>query len=282
MKHPSLRAHKPRLTYLAAQLAAFQNNIKFAQNSIKKLISDFFVASDPPHMYYMSHLAYFTSLCTEARATPSFKALGAVHDLLEIATRNKHIEIVSLAMVLELHELVRNGLWKNVGEILRKLEERFSIILPMEATEKSVSSFSSTPNIETNDSRVIGSTNLQKVLIVHVLVIGTLFYTYTGYSENAQGRMKRLHDMLDGGALDAFGKAGIVKVDFPDSPSSSLEIQVTHPRVIFSLGFLVSSIGKRDPVGRKPKRRLFAQEGVLAIEKELRKETSCMMHFVCL
>ena len=41
---------------------------------------------------------------------------------------------------------------------------------------------------------------------------------------------------------------------------------------MFGLGFLVSSIAKRDPVGKKPKRKLFANEGLLVLEKEVRKE----------
>jgi len=235
-------------------------------------------------MSYMSHLAYFSSLSADARdstSTTRSKALGVVGDLLEIAMENKHAEIVSLAMVLQLHELVRNGIWKEVSEVLGKVEEHLYIAATIEAASKS--GCPSTPTKgEPKAACVIGSTNLQKVLIVHVLIIGTLFYTYIGDGANAQSRMKKLHDMLDGGALDAFGKAGIVKVDFPDSPSSSLEIQVTHPRVIFSLGFLVSSTAKRDPVGRKPKRRLFSQEGVMTVDKELRIEPSCMRHSVCL
>ena len=38
--------------------------------------------------------------------------------------------------------------------------------------------------------------------------IGIIFYTYAA----TQTRMKRLHDMLDGGALDVFGPSGIVEV----------------------------------------------------------------------
>ena len=51
-----------------------------------------------------------------------------------------------------------------------------------------------------------------------------------------------------------------------------LTMQVTHPRVLYLLAFLVSSVAKRDAVGRKPKRRVFAVEGLVSWEKELNQE----------
>lgn len=41
-----------------------------------------------------------------------------------------------------------------------------------------------------------------------------------------------------------------------------LIVQTTHPRVLFELAFLVSSISKRDLVGRRPRRKIFAEEGL--------------------
>ena len=142
--------------------------------------------------------------------------------------------------------------------------------------------------------------NLEKVLVVHVLIIGTIFHTYAGNSADAQRRMKSLHDMLDGGALDAFGPSGIVEVHFSsstlrisrlnslfkyqipfeNSSSPSLFLQVTHPRIIFAMGFLVSSVAKRDPVGRKPKRKVFAAEGLAVLEREAKKGVEGMWTFV--
>jgi len=49
-----------------------------------------------------------------------------------------------------------------------------------------------------------------------------------------------------------------------------------HPCVLYSLAFLVSSVAKRDPVGRKPKRKVFAMEGLVLWEKDSRKELACM------
>lgn len=47
---------------------------------------------------------------------------------------------------------------------------------------------------------------------------------------------------------------------------------MTHPRALYLLAFLVSSVSKRNPVGRKPKRKVFATEGLAIAERELKKE----------
>lgn len=60
------------------------------------------------------------------------------------------------------------------------------------------------------------------------------------------------------------------KVNFPDGPP--LVVQVTHPRLVYQLGFLVSCVAKRDAVGRKPKRKVFANEGLAAWEREKEQE----------
>jgi len=260
--------YKPQLTRLSARLAATQGNRRFAQNALKKTLTNFITPSDAPHIHYTAHLAHITSLSgitdseesgSYSPSSASLRALGAIRDLHTLATRNSHSNVALFALVLELRDLVHNGMWNRVGESLLNAEKELNL----------------TPEFDTTKPpSIVGITNLQKVLITHVLIIGVLYYTYTGDNANSQLRIKKLHDMLDGGALDAFGPSGIVDIPLPDSPP--LSVQVTHPRVMFTLGFLVSSVSKRDPVGRKPKRKLFAQEGVLIVERELQKELPCM------
>ena len=199
---------------------------------------------------------------------------NAIGDLQEVALRNSHPDIVSLTMVLELRDLLQGGIWTTLLEVLKKTEDHLNISSTLECEGSSSPPAAGSPAVKST-APCLGLTNLQTVLMVYTLVIGILFFTYVGDSTSAQSRLKKLHEMLDGGAIDAFGESGIVKVDFPDSPLSSLEVQVMHPRLLLSLGFLVSSVAKRDPVGRKPKRKLFANEGVLTIERELREEPSC-------
>jgi len=57
-------------------------------------------------------------------------------------------------------------------------------------------------------------TNLEKVLLIHIIIIGTNFHAYIGNHTDTQTRMKNLHDMLDGSLLDALGPSGIVEVFF--------------------------------------------------------------------
>jgi hypothetical protein len=65
-----------------------------------------------------------------------------------------------------------------------------------------------------------------------------------------------------------------VKIDFPTGPPIYLE--VTHPRVFYLIGFLLTSISKRDAMGRKPRRKVFAVEGLKAWEKVIVKPLNCI------
>jgi hypothetical protein len=42
----------------------------------------------------------------------------------------------------------------------------------------------------------------------------------------------------------------------------------THPRILYVFAFLLSAVAKRDAVGRKPKKGLFAKEGLSILERE--------------
>lgn len=64
-----------------------------------------------------------------------------------------------------------------------------------------------------------------------------------------------------------------VKIDFPNGPPIHLE--VTHPRTFYLVGFLLTSVSKRDAMGRKPRRKVFAAEGLKAWEKEITKPLDC-------
>jgi hypothetical protein len=64
-----------------------------------------------------------------------------------------------------------------------------------------------------------------------------------------------------------------MQIGFPNSPP--LVLQTTHPRILYLLGFLVSATAKRDAVGRKPKRKIFAAQGLSVLEKEEAKHIPC-------
>lgn len=235
------------MTRLSAQLATHQQNPRLAQNILKKILNNFIVTSDPLHVQYSAHLAYIHSLSNSS----DNKSIGAIREFRDLASRNNHTDVALFATVLELRDLVHNGVWNRVGASLAGVEKALNLL-------------AETP---------VANSNIQKALIIHILIIGISYYTYIGDYVNSQSRIKKLHEMLDGGALEALGSSGIVEIELPNS--LPLRVQVTHPRVLYTLGFLVSSISKRDPVGRKPKRRLYAEEGVLTVDRELKKELAC-------
>ena len=208
IQHPSLRIYKPQITRLSARLSIHQQNPKFAQTTLKRILTSFLLPSDPLHIVYSSHLAYITSL-TSLSQSSNFRALSAIRDLHELATKNGHATTIGvLALVLELRDLVQNGFWNDVGLLLQKVEGALALKFVCEPVGSETTVMS---------PRVM--TNLEKVLVIHVLIIGIIFHTYVGSHADTQTRMKNLHDMLDGGALDAFGPSGIVEVFLSIHPS---------------------------------------------------------------
>ncbi|KIJ64161.1 hypothetical protein HYDPIDRAFT_132789 [Hydnomerulius pinastri MD-312] len=98
-------------------------------------------------------------------------------------------------------------------------------------------------------------------LTAHILILGVVFYTHVGRVRSAEPRLAVLHTLMDGGALVGGANSdGIVEIPLPGQ--GSIPLRTTHPRTLFLLTFLVSAIAKRDPVGRRPKKRVFADCGV--------------------
>ncbi|CAE6350774.1 unnamed protein product [Rhizoctonia solani] len=134
----------------------------------------------------------------------------------------------------------------------------------------------------------------------HVLFLGVALYTHLGDAQSAAQRLGKLHNILDTGYLDFPDEAcfcgrgpGAAQSQNNDMPTvdvlgttsqphlncpcassfllpiplasnDSILIKSTHPRVVFELAFLVSSIARRDVVGRKPRRLIFGTEGLRA------------------
>ncbi|CAE6382948.1 unnamed protein product [Rhizoctonia solani] len=137
-------------------------------------------------------------------------------------------------------------------------------------------------------------------LQAHVLFLGVALYTHLGDAHSAAQRLGMLHNILDNGCLDfpdeecfcgrgprpgqsqnkdmpTVDLLGVTSETHLNCPCASsfllpiplasndyLLIKSTHPRVIFELAFLVSSIARRDVVGRKPRRLIFSTEGLRA------------------
>ncbi|KAK2460063.1 hypothetical protein APHAL10511_007897 [Amanita phalloides] len=250
-KHPSLRLYRPHLSLLSARVAYYhQNNAKHAAQIVRRLLNTL-VPSDPPHVAYAAHLALISYSETESPT----KVLHSIHTFQALATDNGHGIVALLAQVIRLRVLLREGLWPSVGSSLKEAEDAFHMDL-------APSSASPTPKAEQSAA--------QTALQLHLLIMGVVYYTYAGDMENASSRLTKLHELLDSTALNGLGDSGIVEL--PLQGERSLYVQMTHPRVLYLLAFLVSSVSKRNPIGRKPKRKVFATEGLTIAERELRKE----------
>ncbi|KAI6024335.1 hypothetical protein EDC04DRAFT_279369 [Pisolithus marmoratus] len=102
---------------------------------------------------------------------------------------------------------------------------------------------------------------LTAALTVHTLMLGIVYHIHGGRARSAEPRLAALHSLMDSGApVGGVNADGLVEV--PISPHPPIHLRVSHPRVIFLLTFLISSVAKRDPVGRRPKKKVFAESGI--------------------
>ncbi|KAJ3936138.1 MAG: hypothetical protein NXY57DRAFT_986899 [Lentinula lateritia] len=370
-KHPSLRIYRSQLTFLAAQLAAWQNNIKFARMLLRRLLTTY-LPSDPPHIIYTAHLKLISHLITpiDAQTRPNAMApngsptklsqdvrqtMTAIQAMQKHAAQYGHTGVILLTRVLCLRQLVSSGLWDQVSEALAETEEALELefsseqdpstdqpagqslrkglrvtdlntvhMNPPSPTKNSMNTKPSDttevrPSSESASAPApplkVFSTYFERSMALHTLIIGVVFCTYVGRVSDASQRLAHLHALLDAGALrfdkkpsnpvstsattspeasptaDGSNTAntanieatlhktqesddaacGIVRIALSE-PSLPLYVQTTHPRILYILAFLVSCVAKKDPVGRRPKRKIFAVEGLSTWERELKKE----------
>lgn len=136
-----------------------------------------------------------------------------------------------LAHVIRLHLLLIHGAWTQVPAALAAYDT-----VP-------------TPN--------------QPSLHAHFLALAVLAHTYAGDADAATCRLTALHALIDAGGADL--ESAVLEVPFDNSPP--LYIAQTHPRVMHALIFLVSAAAKRDAVGRKPRKAVFAKEGLAVLAR---------------
>ncbi|KAK0450523.1 uncharacterized protein EV420DRAFT_738131 [Desarmillaria tabescens] len=294
-KHPTLRLYRPHVTCLTARLLHWQRKSKFALTLLRRLLNSF-LPSDPPHAIYAAHLTLISHLTTSNSSSSisspkETKApLSAIQALADLADNNRHSSVKLYALVLKLRTLVSSNLWESVDDALRSAEEALGIdclsVQGSAVAEKQVlNSISNTPRSQ--EGTIAGSPKqpstptpsmpkfadkLAEIMAIHTLIIGVVFHTFVGNFARASTRLTLLHMLMDSGVLITSGSGVVVEITFSNPPSPPLLIQTTHPRVLFILAYLVSAISRKDPVGRKPKRKIFAVEGLAVWEKEMRKE----------
>ncbi|KAJ8085250.1 hypothetical protein PM082_004044 [Marasmius tenuissimus] len=328
-KHPTLRSYRSQLTFLAAQLAVWQKNVKFAQTLLRRHITTF-IPADPPHLVYTAHLKYITSLMISPTSTSASlsslpasprpqdarSALTAIQNMQNLAVKSSHTQVDLLTRVLRLRLLVSAGQWDQVEEALTSAEEYLGIDYPNEKLQPNTPSRLALRVADLNTpQRTAASPSTLKPcdgsgqspstptafggpeatntaphktfsdpfstsMAIHTLIIGVVFYTYVGRAVDSSTRLSHLHSILDSGVLKFPAEesyrspaSGIIEVPFPKQKNPiPMYIQVTHPRILYVLAYLVSAVAKKDPVGRKPKRKIFSTQGLATWEKEVKKE----------
>ncbi|KAG2033018.1 hypothetical protein BDR03DRAFT_903113 [Suillus americanus] len=229
---------------------------------------------------------------------PALQAtLIAIDTLITLARKNHHPRIISLAHVIRLRVLLRAGAWAQVGPALDTAEVMLGLMFDKDGKIKNEKgNINAIVNVKPDDDALprwnsitahdvnalsreysqVHITNHSDVepkqeeespqsdpahasLIIHTLLSGTIFYTFSGNIRAAEQRLVALHEIVDSGALEGF-KDGIVQIPLPPHPP--LAVHTTHPLILLPLTFLVSATAKRDPVGRNPKRRLWAEAAI--------------------
>ncbi|KAI6003452.1 hypothetical protein F5J12DRAFT_154292 [Pisolithus orientalis] len=227
-------------------------------------------------------------------------ALTALTNLSAIAAQNQHFSMLKLVAVLRLRVLIAAEMWDMVGDALEGAEKLLLLVfddgnstkeggqergMKREASEFLTRSYSITAQ-EVHDSaasqsrpqtasdnkslkqqppadvKVAEEDPLTAALTVHTLMLGIVYHTHGGRARATEHRLAALHSLMDSGApVGGVSSDGLVEV--PLSLHPPIHLRVSHPRVIFLLTFLISAVAKRDPVGRRPKKKVFAESGIV-------------------
>ncbi|KAI0706088.1 hypothetical protein BC835DRAFT_1312173 [Cytidiella melzeri] len=282
-KHPSLRSLRVHLSLLQVQLSQWQDKTKFARTQIRNLISSL-RPMDSPSVVYSAHLAAISlyaapksvsasSSSSTAHSSPFTNglqdvqaALSAVQDMEAFSLEHGHTRITLLAQVLRLRIAVAASMWQDVASAIAKVESALGLSYDPPTTPKPRQTEAATPATAKEASFVFFESPFEAAMAVHALIMTVNYFTHMGSAAETAPRLSHLHALLDSCVLEKFAD-GTVEVKFADGPP--LVMQVTHPRLLFLLGFLVSSVAKRDVLGRKPRRKVFAAEGLSAWDREI-------------
>ena len=246
------------------------------------------------------------------------KTLGVIQDMHNLATTRGDASMVLLALLVRVLVLIRHGIWAQVGNALAEADAAFAESFPpyldpaatCNLSPVSCSPAPATPaaaatsginvtitgslsrsnsNNSINGSNTDTDTRTKRaclILLIHLLMAGVVYHTYAGDVTSASERLKRLHALIDAGALNSEGGGRsdgileactfscissrhtnlLLQIPFPDN--RSIHIMTTHPRILYVLVYLLSAVAKRDAVGRKPRKAVFAKEGLSVLERE--------------
>jgi len=248
-------------------------------------------SSEHAATHYDYYLTYVTALLSSSpsQAVDSSAARGALRKLQAVAQGRGDLHVVSLALLLSLRLDMDVENWNGAGQLCLEAESSLSLVFSDCATSSQTGSTGdSTPTLQqktpempasqgsSSSTSTLPATPFVLCLKVQVLVLSVIYHTHINASKAAAARLALLHQTLDSKAYASFTDC-VQEVDLASGPP--LVITVTHPRILYEMAFLISSISKRDVVGRKPKRKVFATEG-LFIATETKKELACRFYLI--
>jgi len=237
-------------------------SLKFALALVRRLIASF-IPSDSPGTVYAAHLALITQMTAPPPASspglpvnhnpaplgaPALQAtLIAIDNLINLARKNRHTSIVSLAHVIRLRVLLRAGAWPQVGAALQMAEVTLGLMFD-NGKENNNGTVIEDGDVKIKDdilprwnsitagdvhthtlgySQILNSNSkdfgtkskgedthsdpAHASLVIHTLLFGIIFFTFSGDICAAERRLIVLHALVDNGALQGF-KDGIVQV----------------------------------------------------------------------
>ncbi|KAG8935972.1 hypothetical protein FRC00_010048 [Tulasnella sp. 408] len=273
----SLRPFRSRFSILRAHLLLLQNQVKACRAMLKREINTL-NAADSSSTVYTCYFTYINALLSSTPTqSPDYSgALSTLQKVQSIAHSRGDKQITTLALATRLQVLMRAELWELVGETCESVEEALGFTFEEQdgqrdtqqtdgGTNQSVSVIMPTESQEsTSSSSATDPTPLFLCMKIHVLMLSILYHTRISNSKLASARLGALHDVLDSDALENF-PSGVLQVTLTAGPP--FHLNVTHPRILYELAFLVSGVCKRDVVGRKPKRKIFVKEGLGVCEE---------------
>ncbi|KAG8750981.1 hypothetical protein FRC14_008237 [Serendipita sp. 396] len=109
-------------------------------------------------------------------------------------------------------------------------------------------------------------------LRIQTLMLSILWLTHCGHSARGSERLTLLHEMMDklsdmSRSNDEYrwmgnDEPGVIQIPLYSNKEQKIRLKVTHPRVLYQLTFAISASAKRDGAGRRPKRKIFSEEGL--------------------
>ncbi|KAG8904545.1 hypothetical protein FRB99_001585 [Tulasnella sp. 403] len=254
----NLRPYRLQFSLFRAHLMLWQHQLKTCRAFLKRELSSI-TSSDSSATVYTCYFTFIASLLSTSMApgTPPPDipvALTTLQTLRAIATNRGDVEVATFCLATRLQILVHAEMWDLIGEACDQVEEALGLTCtPPGAVTEGCTDNTSLP------AEKVKRTPLYLSMKIHALILLVIYYTHTTQPRLAALRLGLLHDALDSDALSTFPD-GVVSVTLSTGPPMLLN--VTHPRVLYELAFLVSALSKAEVSGRKSRKKLFVLEGL--------------------